>query len=87
MKDKILSIISLITVFVPFTVLFVWKPTNPNATTIVMGYIVFIIISFFYTLYLFVKKRFRDIYTKVALGVNGLYLAGILVLVVIPRLF
>ncbi|AGL00579.1 hypothetical protein [Desulfoscipio gibsoniae] len=86
MKDKILSIISFITVFVPITIFFVWNPTNPNATGIVIGYFIFIALSFCFALFLFAKKHLRDIYTKIALGLNGLYLVGILALVVIPRL-
>lgn len=86
MKDKILSIIALITVFVPITILFVWNPTDPNATGIMIGYFIFIVISFFYSLFLFVKKHLRDTYTKISLGLNGLYFVGILALVVIPRL-
>lgn len=31
MKEKILSTIALITVFVPFTVVFIWKPDSPAA--------------------------------------------------------
>ena len=38
MKEKILSIISLVTIFVPLTMLFVWKPTAANATAIAIGY-------------------------------------------------
>lgn len=86
MKDKILSIIALITIFVPITVLFVWKPSDPNATAIVIGYCIFIALSFFYSLFLFAKKHLRDTYTKIAFGLNSLYLVGILALVVIPRL-
>lgn len=85
MKNKILSIISLITIFVPITMLFVWKPTSPNATVIAIGYCIFIAVSFLYALFLFGKMRLRDTYTKIGLGVNALYLIGILVLVVIPR--
>lgn len=87
MKNKILSIISLITIFVPITMLFVWKPTSPNATTIAIGYCVFIAISFFYALFLFTKMHIRDIYAKIGLIVNALYLIGVLALVVFPRLF
>lgn len=86
MKDKILSIISFITIFVPYTILFVWNPTAPNTTVVVIGYFIFIALSFFYALFLFTKKHLRDIYTKISLGMNGLYLMGILVFVVLPRL-
>lgn len=87
MKEKILSIISLVTIFVPLTMLFVWKPTVPNATAIAIGYGVFIVASFLYALFLFLKKQQRDIYVKVGLGVNAFYLLGILFMVIIPRLF
>lgn len=87
MKNKILSIIALITIFVPFTIAFVWDPTLPNATAIIVGYCIFIAVSFLYSLFLFLKMKLRDNYTKIALGVNGLYLAGVLITVVIPHLF
>ncbi len=87
MKNKTLSIIALITVFIPFTIFFVWNSANPNAAAIVIGYCIFIALSFIYSLFLFAKKHLRDTYTKIAFGLNGLYLAGILALVVIPRLF
>lgn len=83
---KMLSIISLITIFVPITMLFVWKPTAPNATAIAIGYCIFVLISFFYALFLFCKQGLRDIYVKIGLGINALYLLGILALVVLPRL-
>ena len=53
MKDKVLSVISLITVFIPITMLFVWRPTASNATSIAIGYGIFILISFAYALILF----------------------------------
>lgn len=87
MKNKILSIIALVTIFVPFTIAFVWKPTLQNATAIIIGYCIFIALSFLYSLFLFLKMKLRDNYTKIALGINGIYLAGVLVTVVIPHLF
>lgn len=86
MKEKILSTIALITVFVPLTAVFVWEPTSPAATAIIIGYCIFTALSFLYALFLFVKMHFRDIYTKISLGVNAVYVVGILVTVIIPRL-
>lgn len=86
MKDKVLSMIALITIFIPLTVVFFWKPDNLNATALLIGYFIFVAISFCYSLFLFAKKRLRDLNTKVSLGVNSLYLLGILVFVVIPHL-
>ena len=88
MKEKILSIISLVTIFVPLTMLFVWKPTAAKCNSYCyLVYGVFIVASFLYALFLFLKKQQRDIYVKVGLGVNAFYLLGILFMVIIPRLF
>ena len=86
MKEKILSMIALITVFVPLTAAFVWKADSPAATAIIIGYCIFAAVSFVYALFLFVKMKLRDINTKIALGVNAVYVVGILVTVIIPHL-
>ncbi len=98
MKENILSTIALITVFVPLTVAFIWKPDSPAATAIIIGYCIFAAISFVYALFLFAaisfvyalflfaKMKLRDINTKIALGVNAVYVAEILVTVIIPHL-
>ncbi|SHL82711.1 hypothetical protein SAMN02745136_05777 [Anaerocolumna jejuensis DSM 15929] len=87
MKNKVLSTIALITIFIiPLTVVFFWRPDNPNATALLIGYSIFIAFSFCYSLFLLIKKHLKDTNTKIALGVNSLYLAAILILVVIPRL-
>ena len=86
LKEKILSIIALVTVFVPLTAAFVWKPDSPAATAIIIGYCIFATVSFLYALFLFVKMKLRDINTKIALGVNAVYVIGILVTVIIPHL-
>ena len=51
-----------------------------------IAYCVFAALSFLYALFLFVKMRFRDIYTKIALGVNAVYVVGIFFTVILPRL-
>ena len=86
MEEKVLSMIALITVFVPLTAAFVWKSDSPAATAIIIGYCIFAAVSFVYTLFLFVKMKLRDINTKIALGVNTVYVVGILVTVIIPHL-
>jgi hypothetical protein len=42
----VLSTIAFITVFIPLIVVFFWKPDNPNATSLLIGYFIFIGISF-----------------------------------------
>ena len=86
MKDNILSKIAFLTIFVPLTVVFVWRATSPFATSIIIGYCIFAALSFVYALFLFAKMHLRDNYTKIALGVNGVYVLGIIVTVIIPRL-
>ena len=86
MKEKVLSMIALITVFVPLTAAFVWKSDSPAATAIIIGYCIFAVVSFVYALFLFVKMKLRDINTKIARGVNAVYVVGILVTVIIPHL-
>lgn len=86
MKEKILSILSFITIFVPFTAAFIWSADSPSAVAIIIGYCIFAAISLLYTLFLFVKMHFRNIYTKIALAINSIYVAGILFTVVIPHL-
>ena len=86
LKEKILSTIALITIFVPLTVAFVWKPDSPAATAVIIGYCIFAIVSFLYALFLFFKVKLKDINTKIAFGVNAVYVIGILVTVIIPHL-
>ena len=50
MKEKILSMIALVTVFVPLTAVLVWEPTSPAATAIIIGYCIFAALSFLYAL-------------------------------------
>ena len=85
-KENFLSKIAFLTTFVPLTVAFVWKPTAPFATATIIGYCIFAALSFVYALFLFTKIRLRDNYAKIALGVNGAYVLGTIVTVIIPRL-
>ena len=86
MKEKVLSMIALITVFVPLTAAFVWKSDSPAATAIIIGYCIFAAVSFVYALFLFVKMKLRDINTKIALGVNAVYVVWIFVTLIITNL-
>ena len=86
MKQKVLSVIALITVFVPIAALPFWRPGAPYATALVIGYCIFAAISFLYALFLFLKMKIKDTRVKIALGVNAVYVVGILITVVLPRL-
>ena len=86
MKQKALSVIALITVFVPIVALLFWKPDASYATALIIGCCIFVAISFLYALFLFLKKKIRDNLVKIALGANVAYVIGILITVVLPRL-
>ena len=86
MKQKLLSVIALITVFVPIAALLFWKPDAQYATALVIGCCIFATISFLYALFLFLKMKVKGTRVKIALGVNAVYVVGILITVVIPRL-
>lgn len=60
MKEKVLSTIALITVFVPLTAAFVWKSDSPAATAIIIGYCIFAAVSFVYALFHFCFLRLGD---------------------------
>ena len=83
---KLLSIIALITIFVPIAALLFWKPDASYATGLVIGCCIFAAISFLYALFLFFKMKIKNTYVKIALGVNAVYVVGILITVVLPRL-
>jgi len=87
MKQKVLSVIALITVFVPIAALPFWRPDAPYATALVIGCCIFAVISFLYTLFLFLKMKIKDIRVRIALGVNAVYVVGVLITVVLPRIF
>jgi heme/copper-type cytochrome/quinol oxidase subunit 4 len=86
MKQKALSVIALITVFVPIVALLFWKPDAAYATALVIGCCIFAAISFLYALFLFLKMKIKDTRVKIALGINAVYVVGILITVVLPRL-
>lgn len=87
MKQKVLSVIALITVFVPIAALPFWRPDAPYATALVIGCCIFAAISFLYALFLFLKMKIKDTRVKIALGINAVYVVGVLITVVLPRMF
>lgn len=59
-KENILSKIAFLTIFVPLTVAFVWKPTSPFATATIIGYCIFAALSFVYALFLFTRPCLKN---------------------------
>lgn len=82
MKNKILTAVSAIMLFVPWTILplrtFDWALELPAAEIMIACYAVFMIFSGAFTIISYVKAKAQNNLMKLCLIVNGLYaVAGI----------
>lgn len=92
MKEKILTAICTIMLFLPWTILplrsFDWALKSPTAEIMIFCYCVFMIFSGLFTIYAYAKAHLQSSLMKICLVVNGLYLAGgaaLLVMMAITR--
>lgn len=80
MKNKILTVISTIMLFVPWTILplrtFDWALESPVAEIIISCYAAFMIFSGVFTIVSYVKAKAQNNLMKICLIVNGLYAVG-----------
>ena len=93
MKNKILTAISTIMLFVPWTILplrtFDWALESPVAEIMIACYAVFMIFSGVFTIISYVKAKAQSNLMKVCLIVNSLYaVAGVVFLgmMIIPKI-
>ena len=85
MKNKILTAVSTIMLFIPWTILplrsFDWALESPVAEIIIACYSAFMIFSGVFTIISYVKAEARNNLMKVCLIVNSLYaVAGVVFL-------
>lgn len=85
MKNKILTAVSTIMLFIPWTILplrtFDWALESPAAEIMIACYAVFMIFSGVFTIISYVKAKAQSNLMKVCLVVNGLYaVAGVVFL-------
>ena len=77
MKKKILTAISTIMLFVPWTILplrmFDWALESPTAEIMITSYAAFMIFSGIFTGVSYAKGKVRNHLMKICLVVNGLY--------------
>lgn len=92
MKNKILTAVSTIMLFVPWTILpirtFDWALKSPAAEIMIASYAVFMIFSGVFTIFSYNKAKAQNNLMKVCLIVNCLYAAGsvvILGMMVLPK--
>ncbi len=80
MKNKILTTISTIMLFVPWTILplrkFDWALESPAAEIMISCYAAFMIFSGIFTTISYIKAKVQNNLMKVCLIVNGLYAVG-----------
>ena len=79
MKNKILTAVSTMMMFVPPTILFLrsfeWALESPTAEIMISCYLVFMIVSGVFTIVVYIKKNVRNNLMKVCLMINSLYAA------------
>lgn len=85
MKNKILTTISTIMLFAPWTILplrmFDWALKSPTAEIMVTCYAAFMVFSGIFTCLSYTKGKVRSSLMKICLGVNSLYaMFGVFVL-------
>ncbi|NLK75561.1 MAG: hypothetical protein GX288_09780 [Clostridiales bacterium] len=80
MKKSILTTISTIMLFVPWTILplrtFDWALETPVAEIMISCYAVFMIFSGVFTIIAYVKEKVQNTLMKICLIVNSLYAVG-----------
>lgn len=93
MKNKILTAISTIMLFVPWTILplrtFDWALESPTAEIMISSYAAFMIFSDVFVIVSYVKAKAQSNLMKVCLIVNSLYaVAGVAAfgMVVLPKI-
>ena len=80
MKEKILTMVSTILLFVPWTILplrsFDWALKSPVAEIMISCYAVFMILGGMFTVFLYVRAKVQNNWMKVCLVINCLYAVG-----------
>lgn len=85
MKDKILTAVCTIFIFVPWTILpiraFDWALKSPVAEIMIASYAAFMIFSGVFTMISYVRKKVQNNLMKICLVVNSFYaIAGVVFL-------
>lgn len=93
MKNTILTLISTLMLFVPWTILPLrtnaWALESPAAEIMIASYAVFMIFSGIFTLTAYLKAHVQNSLLKVCLVINGMYAVGgaaALTMMVIPEI-
>lgn len=93
MKNKILTVISTLMLFIPWTLLplrsFQWALESPAAEIMISSYAVFMIFSGVFTIISYVRGKVQNNLMKICLIINTLYAVGgiaALGMMILPKL-
>lgn len=93
MKNKILTAVSAIMLFIPWTILplrtYDWALESPVAEIMISSYSVFMIFSGVFTIISYTRAKAESNLMKVCLIINSLYAvagAGFLAMIIIPKI-
>ena len=93
MKNKILTLVCTLMLFVPWTILPLrtnaWALESPVAEIMIASYAVFMIFGGIFTMIAYVKTHAQNTLMKLCLVMNGMYAVGgaaALAMMIIPRM-
>lgn len=85
MKNKILTVISAIMLFVPWTILplrtFGWALESPAAEILIYSYAAFMIFSGIFSILAYTKGKVRSKLMQVCASVNSIYAVGAIAII------
>lgn len=77
MKEKIITTVSMLMIFIPWTILILrqnpWALQSPVAEIMISGYAAFMIFSGVFTVLAYVKGKVENNLMKICLVVNSMY--------------
>ena len=80
MKEKTLTTISTLMIFVPWTILplrsFPWALESPVAQIMISCYAAFMIFSGIFTILVYTRARIQHTWMKILVVINGIYMVG-----------
>lgn len=80
MKNKVITAISTIMLFIPWTILYLrtfdWALESPVAQIMISCYAAFMIFSGLFTILFYVKEKVKNKWMQVCAVINGIYAVG-----------
>lgn len=85
MKNKILTAVSTIMLFIPWTILplrsFDWALKSPAAEIMILSYAAFMIFSGIFSILVYTKGKVKSKLMQVCVAINSIYAVGVIAIV------